>query len=454
MSISRDPWHRRITAIAAIGGFAVWIANAIVRWAQAVPLGHDEARYALDARDFLAGGAPRFLYSAPGMTLVPVPGLVAGGGERALRLLPLVLGVVFLACVWRLARKTLGAPTAAWTVALLAGSPQLSQHSSELLSDLPSTALLLLAISVLVTEAARPEGPRWRLVWIAPLLAAAFWIRFGSAPAIAIIGGVFLVAGWRAWRVRPWPVCLAVVLAALLVLPHFYRSWQLTGSPLGILEMSREIPGEAHGLAGYLRSPLSHYGASIGVAMLAGLVPIRAVSARGRDRTRLALLAIAVAQIVVLAYTTQAQPRFIYLATVLLVMLGVDTLRACGERVGHTARLPASVVALLAVAFMWVNAFENAVGDYAASRIEKYSVTFIASAVIKADHAASQPCDVVAPDDRTRIEWYSGCRAIMYAADSEGRLYLVGDGLGQTPLPEGGRWLAIVPGVVDVVRVR
>lgn len=451
MTSARDTWHRRIVAIAAIGGFAVWIVNALVRWVQAVPLGHDEARYALDARDFLAGVAPRFLYSAPGMTLVPVPGLVAGGTERALRLLPVLLGIGFLVCVWRLARKLFGGTTAAWTVALLAGSPPLAVHSSELLSDLPSTALLLLAVYVLVTEASRTEGPRWRLVWIAPLLAASFWMRFGCAPAIAIIGGVFLVAGWPAWRARPWPLCVAAVLAALLVLPHFYRSWQLTGTPLGILEMSREIPGEAQGLLGYLRSPLAKYGVLISVAMVAGIagtVPLQ------RTRARLALLAIAVGQVLVLAYTTQAQPRFIYLATVLLVMLGVEAIRAVAERITPSRRLPLAAVALLAVGATWASTLAHAVDTYAEARSERYPRTFIASAVIRADHAPSQPCDVVVDGDRTRVEWYSGCRAIMYAADSRGRLYIVGDGLGQTPLPEGGRWIAIVPGIVDVVRVR
>jgi hypothetical protein len=232
------------------------------------------------------------------------------------------------------------------------------------------------------------------------------------------------------------------------VLPHFYRSWQLTGTPLGILEMSREIPGEAQGLAGYLRNPLSKYGAVVGVVMIAGLVPLR------RDRTRIALLSIAVGLILVLAYTTQAQARFIYLATVLLVMLGVENVRALGERVAPARRVQLAAVALLAVALAWGNNLENAAGDYADARINRYPVTFIASAVIKADHTASQPCDVLAADDRTRVEWYSGCRAIMDAADSRGRLYIVGDGLGRDPLPEGGRWLAIVPGVVDVVRVR
>src|SRR5436189_3808799 len=118
----------------------------------AAPPEHDEASYALAARDMLEGVSTRFLSSAGGMRLIALPGVLGGASEHALRVLPLLLGLVFLATAWLFARRMFGHTTAAFTVAILATSPQLAVHSSELLSDLPSASCILAAILLLHAE--------------------------------------------------------------------------------------------------------------------------------------------------------------------------------------------------------------------------------------------------------------------------------------------------------------
>src|SRR4051812_18996734 len=92
--------EQRLARLVLLAGIAVWIANTLLRWRAGAPLGHDEARYALDARDVLAGHPVRFLYAGGGMTAIGIPGVLAGATEQMLRLTPALLGGGFLAAAW------------------------------------------------------------------------------------------------------------------------------------------------------------------------------------------------------------------------------------------------------------------------------------------------------------------------------------------------------------------
>lgn len=448
--MSRDgaspaPAGGRLTWFITLAAFAYWIANAVLRWWTAAPLGHDEARYALDASDLLlTGSATRFHYSAPGMTLVPLPGLLAGGSERALRLLPVLLGVVFLLAVWVFARRLRGPRTAAWTLVVLCTSPKLAVHSSELLSDLPSAACLLLGLTVAIGELSRGGGPRWQLTAAAPLFAAAFYLRYGSTAPIAVIGAVLVVMNTATIRRHPWPVIATIVLFAALLLPHVHSSIVSTGSATGILRSSAEIPGAAAGIAAYLRDPLYTYGVLIAPVMLIGALPLR------WTKQHVALQLVAIGHIALLASTTQAQPRFVYLATVLLVMLGVDVVIAGADRAPRAvARAGAACVAVVALA-LCVRNLVHGVTLYRAMRAEKYPQVFIAAEVIRRDRDPSLPCELVAADDHTRLEWYSGCRTVR-AQQRDVLIYELRDGMDPTP-PPGRVRVAFLPSLVDVIR--
>jgi hypothetical protein len=438
--------EQRLARLVLVAGIAVWIANALLRWWSGAPLGHDEARYALDARAALEGQPIRFLYAGGGMTAIGIPGVLAGATEQMLRLVPALLGGGFLAAAWYVARVVCGTETAAWTVGVLAGSRSLAHHSVELLSDLPSTACLLLAIAILVGELAREDGPRWRLCMVAPLCVAAFHIRYGSCLSIAAIGSVFLVAAALEGRLRAWPVHATVVLAVALFVPHVIWAIEKTGSPTGILELSASIPPPADSVLAYLQRPLAMYGSLVAPLMAIGLLAAR------RDWRHTALLWIALVQLVVLSVTTQAQPRYVFLATVLLVVLGVDVAVRLATLAAGRARVVLGVLAVVAVVGTWIAPLVDGV-RYRDWRTRGYARALIAGAVISADRDPAEPCEVLSTDT-TRLEWYSGCVGVHVAGSTAiGRLYQVRNGI-DASLPEGARFIAFVPGVVDVIRLR
>ena len=443
--------ERRLEKLVCVGGFATWIAGALVRWIGSSPLMHDEAEYALDATDLLDGVASRWIYTSPGMQVVAIPGVVAGGDERALRLVPLLFGIAFMVAAWYTARRLFSSGTAAWTVAVLAAAPQLLRVSTALLSDLPSTACLLTAVAMIFGELSREEGPRRRLLLVAPLLAAAFYLRYGSCAPIAIIGLATLGFGARAIRRYPrLPLLTAGALVVLLV-PHAISSVRDTGSPLGVILLSAGVPRAGNGVVGYLEDPLVNYGLLVAPLMLIGALVIQ------RNRISITVQLIAVAHVVVLGVLTHAQPRYVFFATVLLVIRGVDVLRALAPTLGRLRR-PAIVAALVAVSTLWIFSLYKAV-RYRGVPSERRAPTLRAATAIRND-AAGAPCEVLGRH-QTQLEWYSGCRGVLLVPTESiaagKHVYAAWDSSGGPSQPDlaslPGTYVLQVPGVVAVRRL-
>jgi 4-amino-4-deoxy-L-arabinose transferase-like glycosyltransferase len=435
-------------------GLLVWIAFATTLWSSEMPLGHDEAQYAIAASEWLRGEVPRWNYLSVGMTAVAAPGVLAGGGEGELRLASALCGIGFVLACAALARRLAGATIAAWAVAVVVGTVCIAKRSADLLSDVPAAACLLAASSILSTELSREGGPRWRLLWVAPWLGAAFYLRYGSCIPIAVLGLVALVGGWRAIRQRPAPVVATVALGAAFLVPYLVLSIRLTGKVLGILrDSSTTLPAEL-GLLTYVSSnPFTYYGALAAPLMLLGLGSIL----HRRDRRSVMLWAIAVGDIIAVGLTTLGQSRYILLGIAILLILGVREVEGwISSRPARTgARL--TIVALLAVVAVWgLVAFRiTRIGD---ERRAGTLTTRMAAAVIARD-AQGKPC-LVLGRRATQLEWYSGCRGgtEITAEDLARRqIYAVVEGGPYQPVLAqlGGRQRTLLerPGELSVTRI-
>jgi hypothetical protein len=403
------------------GAFAVWASCAVIRWIASPPLSHDEAHYALASRDLLAGDPPRWIYMSIGTQMIAAPGVAAGGSERALRALPALLGLVFLACAWRVAAVLAGEEPAAWAIAVLAGTTPVTRFQIDLMSDMPSCACLLAAIAILVGELRRDRGPRWRIVAAAPLAAAALYFRYGSVVPLAIIG----IATLGFARVRGKLVVTGLVFA--LCVPPLVHT----------LLVSAGVPPPESGLATYAAHPIAYAGA------LATLLAVIAVAGAWRDRWWLYAAAIGVADIIALGWETHAQSRYILLGIVLLVAVG----SAVAHDVAKRAPRAVTVVCAMAVVVSWIAAISSAwhARDH---RIAGMASTLAAADAIRRD-AHGRAC-VVVGRHTTQLEWYSGCRI---AYDATGLAYVVRDDTGgpDQPAPVRGTTILHTPHV-DVTR--
>lgn len=413
-------------ALVVLGlGFAVWLGASLCWLLYAPPLGHDESQYAIAFGDLVSGHPLRWIYLSRGMNALAAPGVWLGGGEIALRIAPLVFGVVFLATVARLAWRLFGATTAAFATALLATSAPLVRRSAELLSDFPSAALLLAAALLLVEELVRAPtapgargGAGWRLVWVAPLVAAAFYVRYGSCVPAAILGVVTGLAGAGALRRRPAPALAAAALLAILLVPHLWDSTSLLGSPLAILRESRMVPrSEVSGLRTYLtNNPLGFYGHLLAPVLALAALGTPAVAWRWwrrgtpelalRARRALVLWGIAVIDVIAIGLTAVGQLRYILLGVALLAVLGVELLRVVAAGVSISARRWGGAALALALAAGLLTSVV-AVARHGRSRRHALRDVLDTSAVIARD-ARGRRCHFVA-GHYTQIEWYSRC---------------------------------------------
>ena len=382
-------WSNRQILGAAV---AAWLIVGILALLSGPPLGHDEAAYAIAAR-----GAAPLAYRSTGMVAIARIGLALGGSNLALRLVPLGFGAVMILAAYALGRAAFDARTGAWAAAVLATAHPMASRSVELIGDLPATALVLAGLAILIGELERDRA-RWRIVWAAPLFAGAFYIRYGSAPVLATIG--LLVIALYAKKLA-LPVLALLVVFAACIAPHFIHSVASTGSPLGILSASAAMPRRAYigeGLVTYLTSdPFVFYGAITAPVMLAGVLGL-VLSRVHRPQLFLALLAFV--QLVALGIESHAQPRYVFLATALLVIAGVDTLREYGsERVAvATTSLAWALLAILIVPFQH---------SLARARTPIYS----AAATIREDlHGRS--C-AVAANVVPQLVWATGCDVIV-----------------------------------------
>lgn len=393
----------------ALGGLAAWTTVLVITWAVAPPLGHDEAQYALAATDALAGDPARWFYLSRGMNAVAIPGVLLGGSEHALRLLPMLLGVAFAVATYVVVRRVASPIAAAWTLVVLAGSRTIVRMATDLLSDMPAAACLLAAVALIVDELDRTDGVRWRIVAIAPLFAAAFYIRYGSVIPIAVIIGAAIVVGARTLARRPLPVIVTAAVFLLCLVPHFIEASALTGSPLGILRWSREVPEDASptsGLITYLTShPFRYYGLLTPLVLVAGVVAgVPAVLARDRRRTYVWLVAIGT--FIAMGLVTHGMIRYILVPVALLIGLGTDLVVRGVARVPGRPRWAIAVMLALGLVAVWgmLARRQLTADDYRANRLRGL---FAAVRVIRAD-ARGGPCMVVGYSN-TVLEWYSGC---------------------------------------------
>jgi 4-amino-4-deoxy-L-arabinose transferase-like glycosyltransferase len=388
------PWltDRRLV----LAALAAWAAVALIGLVFGPTLGHDEAAFALAARGAAPPGA--WLYRSDGTVALARIGLALGGAEWQLRLVSTILSFGVLVAVYAVGRAAFTARTGAWAAAVLAGAHPMALRSAELLSDLPSMACLLGGIAMLISELDREDGPRWRIVAAAPLFAAGFYVRYGSAPVATLSVAVALALWWRAALRRPLPVLVMLATLAALAIPHLVRSLDATGTMFGILGVSAGMPRRAYigeGLVTYLTSnPFLFYGFIVAPVMVAGLGG--AFQARTKAAWYLAIVALG--QLVSLGLQSHGQPRYVFVATGLLVVLGVEVVAR--SRHARTA------IGLGVVATSWV-------GLTIAAPIYHREVDRARAPLIEAARAISarnpgRPCAVIAlivP----QLTWYSRC---------------------------------------------
>ena len=210
-------WDRAAVLIIGIG-----VALRVEAFLDRRPLWIDESRLALNvaARGLLDLARPLELDQA-----APIPFLwasravvsVAGVNEFALRLVPLLAGVLLLVVLWRLARAVIGPPEALFVVTLASLSLLLVYYSSEFKQYLVDAAITVVVVAEGVRFLAAGASRSWWRLGIVGVVAVVC-----SQPAVFVLTGVVaaLLADVEA-RARPSRL-VAVLMTWAIVFGGLY----------------------------------------------------------------------------------------------------------------------------------------------------------------------------------------------------------------------------------------
>jgi hypothetical protein len=286
-----------------------------------------------------------------------------------------------------------GTAVALVAAAAFAGAPSLALRSSQFMTDVPSTLLLLAATFVIWRN---HEHVGRSLLWFAPLAAGAIYFRYASVVPIGVLVVVALALWHRELLAnRAMATVTATLLLALLV-PHVVRAVQVTGRPWGLITFTAGYAGRRYlgqGVGQYaLWLPAALAGPVAGVLMCVGI----ASSVVKRSKATAFLVVTALLDMILLGVADHGESRFVFFPVALLCIAG-------GTAAMSLVRNRRVLAVVLTGALTWAGVFvaartHTAVTSRAAPRA--------VGAVIAA--RARQPC-IVLSVDLGPTTWYSGC---------------------------------------------
>lgn len=429
---------RRLDRWLLVVALITWCTAIVLQLAIAMPLRHDEAAYVVGAQRWLSGAPSMWLYRSLGTELLALPGVAAGASPPWIRIVPALVTFLVPLGAWALARAAFpGRHLGGWVAAVLASAHPMLLVVADVLGDLPAAGLLLVGVAVLVREleGSIERPPSWRLALAAVACAAAFYMRYGSAPALAAIGGAAVLC-----YPRPRALAIFAGAGALLAIPHVWFSYAQTGETLGVLEVaasSTRLDYVGQGLVTYLTAnPLYLYGVVAAPLMLLGVWG--ALSLREKPARFLGL--VGAGTLVALGLRSHAQPRYAFFFVAVFVILGVAQLaRWIAPRPRLQRALAVALVIAMVASVGWTVRTQR-------SRIAAPAYVAALGQAIRRD--ARGPCRLRAV--RTpQLVYYSGCVPAEWPDAPPGtHLYLVSLSDHPIPVPPGAVPLAGTAGNV------
>jgi hypothetical protein len=433
-------------------------------------LSYDEAMYASKTRSLISDIPAAWwpVYRPPGLAVLGILAAPAGFSDASVRVVSLVLGLINLALVWALARSMWGSAAALIALAAALASRVVLEELPRFHNDLASTAALILLMLLLWSQFERRSAPNYLLLAAGPVAAIAFYMRYGSALPIAVIGAVAILLWGGQMVAHARLVGVTAGIAAVLALPHALYSVDATGSPAGILSAASAAADTSTpfvAIRQYLRwiptslgAPLAWLVAIIGVvhALLLGVEWFRRRAMPSLLRRHIWALGTAAASGVLIAIASHAEPRYQLFPLMLGLVAGGGAIGSLIEWVDRESRLGPRAP-LLARTGLTVVIVALALPAVLEARVDPASRDVAprwwaqTGALIAAD--AGGPCRVITSVPPL-VGWYAGCETELLADRPSAWLddraaaptYVV---LGPEDHRERPEWVSAHQGLVD-----
>ena len=421
----------RLEPAILIGVVVVFAIGVVMAVAVNTAFGYDESVYAVAARYWVAGtpASGWDIHRPPFLSVIGVLPTLLGGQEWQFRLVGAAFGTATVVATWWLGRMVAGPAVGLIAAVAVAAAASFQRESGVFLTDVPSTLVLLITTGWLFRHLNGPRPIGRSFLWLAPLAATAFYLRYGAVIALVALGIAAIgVSGRRVrdgWR---W-VGLTLLLLAVLAIPHMIFATAVRGEPWGIVLQAGNVVDDARQLPlldylGWLPSTL--FGPLGGLLAVLAVVVVIARIVRLARRTPAQLdprgrfvgfVAIAAgSQLLVYGTVVHAEPRYLIFPMILLVMIGAFGVVALAQRFRLKAAVP---LALAGSAVLLVLGVIQSVGELQ-QRGASHDWTREVGTTIGAQSAGD--CSILT-SDAPIMSWYSSCEAYAYAATAgESRL--------------------------------
>ncbi|MEP7082560.1 MAG: hypothetical protein ABI841_06240, partial [Chloroflexota bacterium] len=381
-------------------------------------LGFDESIYAATSRSWVLG-TPNSAWSSdrpPGISVLGAP-IAWSGWDAGLRLIGLGFGLGAVVAGWALGRRMAGPAAGMLAALLIAAVPGLQLNAGLFLTDVPSAMLILCVMLVAWWQLEERPRPDRGLLLLAPLVAAAFYVRYGSVIPMLFLSATALLLWWGR-LIAAWRLTLATVgLLLVLLVPYLVQSTLMNGDPLAIFLSAQSLaspayPGEA--LAHYWRLLPSELAGVVGAwFLLLGVLAwpmwilTRGIGDR-RVRAQTFLLLPAVGQLVLLGIVALPQVRYVLLPLMLILIAGSVTAVDLGMLLSHAWRRTLLVGAVVAIVVTAIGS--AAVMMRLQAEVTPLSMHLVDAARVIRDDAAGRSCSILGYPP-PELVWYSGCAA-------------------------------------------
>jgi 4-amino-4-deoxy-L-arabinose transferase-like glycosyltransferase len=428
------PGARELASLLAL--LVLFLAGIGIAISAGNVFGYDESVYALLSRNWIAHtpASGWDVHRSPLLSIIGlVPALPGGSVEWPFRMVSALFAMGMFVASWALARATAGAIAGVIVGLVLASSTALEIEGASFLTDIPSTALLL-GLTALLWRQLAAESISYTIVWLAPLAAASFYMRYGAIIPLAGLAIASIAVGGRKLWVARRPVLAMSALFLGLLGPHLVQATAATGVPWGIIGRAQGAASGAGPLPLWqylgwfpsaLLGPLGATVAVIGVGWILATTGFQLTRGDPDGRARLAIFvgATVLVNVAVFGTVIHAEIRYVFFPMILLVITGA----ACVSRNLRWIKLPRlgrGALATLAtfVALGLVGSAVIATSQESFKRTAAFGWKREAGFLI-GERSNERGCSVVAADVPI-LSWYSGCRAVGFA---------VGTGTSQLP---------------------
>lgn len=407
-----------VILVGAIGLVFALLCVWLIR--KGAPFGHDEAVYAVKAKDLGGASTSSYLWSdyrAPGLPFFLRLGEMFGNHDYVLRLIVVVFGGLLVLFSWLIGRTLFSGRVGLIAAAGVASTPVIITSSASVWPDVPGAALGLVVLAVLMWSI-RGVRVSWWVLLAAPLTILATVVRFG-APLPVVVGGLGLAIWKRDVLARSIPQLVVLItttaagVGAVLTMPRVLGTEKSPLAAISAFNEARDLPA-FQGIVDYFTQYESLIATPSGLVLIVGLA-WGAIAARRSNEARKAFLVasgIGLATMLMIALTLHGESRYLVPAYPWLWIGAAYGLDQVLSMMQQDLRRP--LVGVAVVGMLLAGAAEGAAAMR--TRQERFSVLRAAARQLDVSTVDGQ-CGVITGYG-PQVEWYSACLTAPYSLES------------------------------------